>query len=431
MKKNFLLIILFAGGALIASQEIRAEETSLKIEQRLQALEQNAKSNEGTFTLKFSGLIQTDYRDYLGDHGAFQYSDQFLLRRVRPTFEGTVNKFIAFKITPDFANGGGTTAGPTSSLLPDAYVEIRSINAAKLRIGKFKPPLGLENLQSDPNLFFNERALPTQLIPQRDTGVQLSGDFNDGQFSYQAAILNGVIDGTYGETDSNDGKEFDGRIFAQPFKPASSEWINGLGLGLAGSIGNQFGSATASNLTAGYKTDGQQPFFTYQSGSFANGQRKRITPQGYWYFSHVGLLGEYVASSQEITRVTASTTTATVTNRTWQIAGSFVITGERPSFNGIKPRRIFDPKNHAWGAFEVVGRYAIFRADDEAFDNGFATISSSAKKAKSWSTGINWYLNNNLRINSNYAVTSFSGGASGGEDRPTEKVILSRVQVTY
>ena len=31
-------------------------------------------------------------------------------------------------------------------------------------------------------------------------------------------------------------------------RPASSEWINGLGLGIAGSVGNQFGNTTTSNL---------------------------------------------------------------------------------------------------------------------------------------------------------------------------------------
>lgn len=459
VKKIILSLGVLLGLNIVISQLSRAEDEApaQTLEQRLAILERKyendqeaaaakakdgsgvtagkdgfiIKSNDGNFSLKLSGVIQTDYRDYLGDHGSTQFSDQFLLRRVRPTFEGTVNKFITFRITPDFANGGGTTAGPTSSLLPDAYVELQYIQAAKLRVGKIKPPFGLENLQSDPALFFTERSVVTQLVPVRDTGVQLSGEFKGGLFSYQAAVLNGVIDGTNGETDTSDGKEYVGRLFLQPFKPASSEWINGFGFGVAGTIGDQFGTASTSNLTSGYKTDGQQTFFTYQSNTFANGQRKRISPQGYWYTSHVGLLWEYVASSQEIKRVSTSTTTATVTNRAWQIAASYVLTGERPSFGGIKPRKIFDPKNGGWGALELTGRYAIFRADDEAFTKTFAVATSSAKQARSWSTGVNWFLNNNLRISSDYAVTSFLGGASAGLNRPTEKVILSRVQVTY
>jgi phosphate-selective porin OprO/OprP len=388
------------------------------------------KSADGNFTLKLSGCLQTDYRDFRGDHPT-NIADGFLLRRIRPTFEGTLNKFIVFRITPDFANGGGTTSGPTSSLLPDAYVELQYVSAAKVRVGKIKPLVGLENIQSDSQMPFIERSIVTQLVPIRDTGVQVSGDFSSGRFSYQAAVLNGVADGANGETDTNDGKDYQARLFTVPFKTASSEWVNGLGLGVGGSIGDQLGTTAAPALTGGYRTDGQQTFFSYAANTFANGQRKRVSPQGYWYTSHIGILAEYVASSQEIKRLVTSTGTATITNRAWQVNGSFVLTGERPSFNGVKPRKIFDPKNRTWGALEVVGRYAIFRAEDEAFAKTFASSTTSAKKAKVWGTGLNWYLNNNLRISSNYDVTSFVGGATGGQNRPTEKVILSRVQVTY
>lgn len=113
----------------------------------------NIKSNDGAFNLKISALIQTDYRDYFHDHGATQFNDQFLVRRIRPTFEGTVSDVVSFRITPDFANGGGTTAGPTSTLLPDAWVELQYLSWAKLRFGKFKSPVGLEELQSDPFSF--------------------------------------------------------------------------------------------------------------------------------------------------------------------------------------------------------------------------------------------------------------------------------------
>jgi phosphate-selective porin OprO/OprP len=420
------------------------QKTPLSVEERLSILEAKSKespivvsgkdgfqlkSSDGNFALKLSGYIQADYRDFRGDHPT-NIADQFLLRRVRPTFEGTVNKNVAFRITADFANGGGTTSGPTSTLLPDAWFELQYFNAAKLRFGKIKPPFGLENIQADPQMFFIERSIATQLGPIRDTGAQISGDFRGGQFSYQAAILNGVADGSNGETDTNDGKDYAARVFTAPFKTSPSPWLNGLGVGVAAAIGDQFGTPSTTGLTSGYRTDGQQTFFTYSANTFANGQRKRISPQGYWYSQHVGLIAEYVASSQEIKRVSTSTTTATITNRAWQVAGSIVLTGERPSFTGVKPRNIFDPKNHSWGALELVGRYGVLRAEDEAFTQGFATNTTSAAKAKVWSAGLNWYLNNNVRVSSNYAVTSFVGGATTG-NRPTEKVILSRVQLTY
>jgi phosphate-selective porin OprO/OprP len=393
------------------------------------------KSNDGAYSLRITGVVQTDYRDYFQDHNATQFNDQFVLRRVRPTFEGTLAQHIAFRITPDFANGGGTgTTGAAtngSALLPDAYLELQYLNAARIRIGKIKTPVGLENIQSDPVLFFNERSLANQLVPSRDTGIQIAGDMGNGRFGYQAAILNGAPDGASYEAESSDGKDYAARVFIRPFKPRASEWVNGFGVGIAGSVGNQFGNAAAPNLTSGYKSDGQQTFFGYQTGTFANGKHRRIDPHAYWYFAHVGLLGEYVSSSQEVRRMTISTTSATLNNTAWVIEGSWVITGERPSFTGVKPRHVFDPAEKTWGAFEIVGRYAVFKADDEAFTKGFAAGGTAAKRAKSWAAGLNWYVNNNLRINSDYAVTSFTGGAALNQNRAREEVLLSRVQVTF
>src|SRR5437763_113857 len=49
----------------------------------------NVKSKDGGFQLKFRGQIQTDARFFAGDDTSGG-SNTFLLRRVRPTLEGTV-----------------------------------------------------------------------------------------------------------------------------------------------------------------------------------------------------------------------------------------------------------------------------------------------------------------------------------------------------
>jgi phosphate-selective porin OprO/OprP len=382
------------------------------------------KTSDGNFSLRLSGYLQVDYRDYLDDQN--QFADQFLLRQVRTIFSGTVRKVVDYRIMTDFANGGGTTAGPTSTLLQDAYVEWKPKTWARVRGGKFKSPVGLERLRTDSSLSFVERSLTVNLVPNRDTGVELLGDVADGAISYQAGVLNGVPDGASGESDANDGKDYEGRVFVQPFKAAGSDWVNGLGAGVAVTLGDQLGTAATGNLTSGLRTDGQQTFFTYQNGTFANGRRRRVVPQGHWYVGSFGLLGEYVSSSQDVRRVSVSTGTATLTHRAWQIAGSWVLSGERASFAGVKPL-------HSWGAIEATGRYAILVADAESFDNGgfFANPATSARKARSWAAGLNWYAASNVRALLDYDVTSFVGGGAGGNNRPTEEVILTRVQVSF
>ena len=50
--------------------------------------------------------------------------------------------------------------------------------------------------------------------------------------------------------------------------------------------------------------------------------------------------------------------------------------------------------------------------------------------ARAWAAGFNWYLNKALKVGGTYEETSFLNGAANG-DRETEKVILTRFQVSF
>ena len=77
----------------------------------------------------------------------------------------------------------------------------------------------LEQLQADVNTSFNERSLVTDLVPNRDVGLQLWGDINGGVLSYAAGIFNGVGDARNSSNAAFENEiEFAGRLFAQPFK---------------------------------------------------------------------------------------------------------------------------------------------------------------------------------------------------------------------
>ena len=61
----------------------------------------NIKSNDGDFTLKIGADVQIDNRSPFGA-GSKSLSDTLLLRRVRPTFSGTIYHYIDYFIRPDF-----------------------------------------------------------------------------------------------------------------------------------------------------------------------------------------------------------------------------------------------------------------------------------------------------------------------------------------
>jgi phosphate-selective porin OprO/OprP len=151
-----------------------------------------------------------------------------------------------------------------------------------------------------------------------------------------------------------------------------------------------------------------------------------LVPQAYFYSGSLGLLGEYAISRQEVRRVA---TTTDLKHTAWQVTGSFFLTGEKASFTSAAPKHPFDPASHTFGALELVGRYSELSIDDAAFPL-FANPASSARKAKAWAVGANWYLARAIKLVVDYEHTAFTGGAAGG-DRRAEHFVVSRVQYAF
>ncbi len=379
------------------------------------------KSQDDSFKLKIRGLVQTDARVFTGNSKDLSgTTDTFLVRRARPIFEGSVGKSFDFYLMPDVANNSASTG-----ILVDAYADFKLSPAFKIRGGKFKAPLGLERLQSDAVANFIETGLPSNLVPNRDVGFQVFGDLFGDTTNYAVGIFNGGADLASVDTaDTNNDKDVIGRVFTQPFKNSDSV-LKGLGVGLAGSYGHKEGSSTPT-----YRSPGQASVFSYSAtGLVADGVHTRISPQAYFYKGSLGLLGEYVSSSQELSR--GAGIKDDFTNTAWQISGNYVLTGELASYKGITPRNNFDLDKHTWGAFEVVGRYGQLKLDEGIFDNSFASLNSSISKEQAWATGLNWYPSKNVRIGINYEQTHFTRGAAANEDRPTENIIFTRLQLAY
>lgn len=375
------------------------------------------KSANGDYEVKIRGLIQGDGRFFLDGVPAGN-NDTFLLRTARPTIEGSLGKWVGYRFTPEFA-------GDSASIV-DAYVDLRLDPAYTLRVGKFTSPVGLERLQSSSALSDVERALPSELAPNRDIGIQLQGEIAEGRVSYAIGVFNGTVDGRDAVTTNPDNEfEYAGRLFFEPFKNDATAW-SGLGFGIGASIGDKQGSG--NNFLPRYRTPGQVQFFNYRTAAFADGQHSRISPQGYYYRNAFGLLAEYIVSRQE---VSIGATREELSHKAWQATASYVLTGEDAGYRGVvKPSKPFNPGKEGWGAFELVGRYGVLEVDEAAFPL-FADPAVSAREASSWTLGLNWYLNSNLKLVANYLHTAFEGGAAGGADREDEKAIFTRLQVAF
>src|SRR3569833_2388618 len=99
---------------------------------------------------------------------------------------------------------------------------------------------------------FNERGLPTALVPNRDIGFQLWGDVMGGRLSYAAGVFNGIGDNRSTDNfDFEDHREVAARLWVMPFKGTDVKVVQNLGFGLGGSWGNTLSNATGLPATTG------------------------------------------------------------------------------------------------------------------------------------------------------------------------------------
>jgi phosphate-selective porin OprO and OprP len=394
-------------------------------------------SSDKKHQVRIRGAVQTDARFWLNDDSS-RATDKFEVKQARIWLEGYFFKDLYFKIMPDFAASG--------NILPDAYLDYAYHPAASLLVGKFKPSISLERLQGDSDGTFLERAFPTYLASNRDVGIQLHGAFGKpgykaetvagpidtkNTFTYQIGISNGSGDDgspAYNSPDTDNNKEVVGRLFAHPFQHTGYSWLEGLGLGVAGTVGNPDRQALKVQATP----IGRTTFLDYSkvNAGFAaptsDGATYRIYPQAYWFAGPFGAIGEYVVSSQHLV---SGRTDIEQKNTAWQLLASYVVTGEDNSFSGVKPIRNFDPLKGNWGALQLAARYSELDVDNATFR--IVDPNLSASKAKAWTLGANWFLNSNAIIRADYENVSFDGGAARGRDMPNESIFATRFQLAF
>jgi phosphate-selective porin OprO/OprP len=266
-----------------------------------------------------------------------------------------------------------------------------------------------------------ERGLPTNLVPDRDIGVQLHGDILGGTIVYAGGIFNGAGDGVNGDNDNNDKKDLAGRIMVRPFQPTFVTALRKLGLGVAATRGSHTGPLPP------YRTPIGTTFFRYADNVTAGGTHRRLAPQLFYYVGPFGMFAEYTQSAQIVVMPGQSTR---LNHDAWQVAGSFFITGEENSPTTVTPKHALDPRRLGFGAIEIAARIGELRVDEDTFVQKLADPTTSARKATNWGAGVNWHLARNFKAMLDYDHTSFDGGAATG-DRPTEYLIMTRLQAAY
>lgn len=376
-------------------------------------------SPDQKYELGLNAQINVDVHSFGNDAGTLV--DETQDRLIRLTFSGRAGN-ASFRIVPEF--GGSSSA---ASSIVDGYIEYKFSDLFNVRAGKFKSPIGLERLQSDPDVIWTERGHSTNLVPNRDVGFQLFGTALSNTLEYQVGLFNGASDNVNLNNDLDNKKDIAWRVFAQPFANTDFVFLQGLGIGWAGTDGEHVGNATNTQLPS-YRTPGQQTFFKYAANVYSSGKLTRSNPQASFYFNNFGLLADYISEKQDVTKVGG--TSAQLENTALDLSASWVITGESLGYKGgVKPSHDFSPGGGGWGAWELTARYGYTDVDDAAFTT-YASATASATKATSTGLGVAWYLSENLKLLADFDHTEFKGGAVTG-DRADEDFASGRLQFRY
>jgi len=413
------------------------------------------KSADGQHALRLGGTLQLDDRQYINQ--ANDANNQFIVRRARVYASGTLWKYTDFRFMPDFGTRDSQNLQNTA-IIADAWLNFKAIPEAQVQVGKFKPPLGLEMLQSDQNTVFMERSTTTQLQPSRALGVQVHGLLFDDTLSYATGVFTTAPNNWTQTVDTNLGYGVYGRLFARPFVNDADE-LAGLGFGVAGSYVNAFDpsatsngndNAAVANGLNSYATDTGVTFFNWNGSQSTtvtaglDGAQFLIIPQAFYYYGPWGIQAEYALQSQGLALYNTGrnfTPATRATSFAWQATLSYNITGEDNSFDSLAPANNFDffqsDDPDATGLWQVAFRVDQIQLDNTLFQplpgtsgssntndylvNGGSTNGAgrNARGFYSYSLGFNWYLNPNIRAYANFVYTpwyyaSQRGGAPGG-----------------
>ncbi|HTA75722.1 MAG TPA: porin [bacterium] len=449
LKLTWLLaaaVLSFAGNSVWADEDSGDLKTQLKeITQRLQTLESEKttgdtgsagsvvitpehnyldfSSADGNTVFKLGGVVQSDYRYFLGPNTQYfdpTGRDTFLIRKVRLDLVGYFDKFVGFRFQEEL--------GATGVAVQDAYAFIKADPALQFQFGKSKEAIGLERLQNDTDTLFAERGLPTDLVPNRDLGFQINGKAEDF-LSYQAEISNGTPDNQTPantlDTDSTNGKDLTGRLFLTPFHSEDS-FLKGLGVGVAGSWAWQQGALPANFTTS----TGQETFFSYKTTATPAGDFYHFSPQGYFYAGPFGLLAEFV---QTTSGVGLGVNSLNLTNQAWQVNASWVIGGKASYLGAVADTPLDLSKGH-WGALELAFRVNQVLIDPNTFGPTAATNYAnpgSAQQATAYGFGANWIFNEHFKLVFDFEDTDFQGGNAPAGGWTSEDVFVTRAQANF
>jgi phosphate-selective porin OprO/OprP len=348
--------------------------------------------------LKIGGRLMYDVA-FFDDTGM---TDSAEVRRGRLYFAGTMGKHCEFKMQFDFVGGDAD--------LKDAYLRFRNIPVVgNITLGHFDEPFGLEQCTSTKYITFMERALPFEAFsPCSNWGVKLHNTALDGRVTWQVGLFADTDD--YGTWTGEDRYALTGHLTGLPVYEDEGRRLVHVGFSysyraVGGAV--RYRSRPEAHLAPRLVDTGS---IAADNASLFGGEAAVV-------------LGSFSFQAEYMGAI-AGTGERNLCFSGFYTQASYLLTGEhRPyskpsgSFGRVKPLRPFC-NGEGPGAWEVAARYSYVDLNDGGVGGG---------RLRDYTLGINWYLNNNVRLMWNYVCAQV---ARSGLDE-TAHILQMRVQVDF
>jgi phosphate-selective porin len=293
------------------------------------------------------------------------------------------------------------TTTSDGKFLKYAYLNCSYLPDLQLRVGQMKVPFSREYLTSFADVDTIERAMITDsggTVPKYDIGIMLHGPkVLNGTINYGLGVFNG---NAANNNDTNDDKDFIGRLVLAPFVSTDATAVKGLEIGAS----YQFGRQTDGNKTTStsYKFQPKLPTdWAFYQEIKHRGERERLGLDMVYKIGRFKLQAEYIyqrLAREKQVRINPAT------NRIVSSGGKLI---DAPDF--IAQGWYVLGTYFVWGdekkGVQLVARYEQMDVDDEEAAEKYQTANPMGKNVYDVEDGIvtkdNRYGNAlNLRGNS-------------------------------
>lgn len=331
-------------------------------------------TTDGLHGIRVAGFMQFDHVQSFCAENDWTESK---IRRARLGVRGHVDKVWKYDLMFE--------AGSGEAQLFDANITYSGLDFADIRMGQFKEPIGLEWSTGAPWWTFNDRALVASLTPKRSVGFTLSK--NTDRWGAYAGYFGS--ESTINKSPPEDGVML-GRVYFLPYKKGK----NVMHLGF--SLQERSPEEGSVRIKAKHETAGQ-PYPSVDTGTISEVSSVGILGiESLFKHGPFSLQGEYY--EQYIKRGEAPD----VNLSSAYIQASLILTGEQRPYKVNKGGFGRISPYGSNGAIELATRIDSLDASDRIVDAG---------KLDRLTIGLNWYVNKNIRLTTNYVYSKTNEAA--------------------